>query len=902
MSLATPTADVPAYKVADEHMGLEHLLPDLPPGTPIGHFQVMERIGSGGMGVVYKAQDTSLGRLVAIKVLSQHLFSDVTARSRFEREARLAASISHPNVATVHEIGEDGGVLFIVMELVQGSDLKKLLRSGPLPVEIVLKIGKDTCDALEEAHRLGVIHRDIKSSNIMVTSTGRTKVLDFGLAKAVAQLTNAAGLGEPPTRERLSLQPSYGVALSLEPGSTTRGVAVGTPSYMSPEQASGDDVDPRSDIFSLGVVLYELSSGQLPFQGKSDREVIDAIRSKDPTPLYSTRPQVPIELSHVISRSLQKSPDNRYPTAALMRAELESIDSSVRRTARPLALRHSTVVAIALVAALSIFVWWQWQSGSTGDVTPSVAILPFEYLGQVPELEHLGALITDSLIAGLQSVPSIAVAPYEAVEGFEKGLALEAGRVGQICANLAVQRLVYGTVTADKQDLVIQVKLSSPNGETLWSATMKGSLGRPFSTIETLKESLLKELRVAEASTAKAITHVRTPSVSAYEKYVEAGLRYSRWDLEEDLERAVELYRESTEADPDFAAAHAGLARALITLFYQTNDPSQVASASEAVDRALLLGPELPEVLLASAVVDEVTGDTVQAEAGFTRAIEVAPGYDTAYRLAAFFYADLGRHQDAIESYQRAVALRPGSWRNHYSLGRYYLVFRGDLAAALSEFQEAEQYHPTGDAPKQVLGLINLERGHLDEAEPYFRSVLELSPNDSMAYYNLGHVYYYRGQYDLALRNWRTALEREPRVPMYLVAVGDAHHALEEREQAQSSYLEAREQYREMLSSHPDDHEKRAEQAALLARLNQCEDAQSEIEATLSRSPDSIEFLVEAVYISALCGDVDLAARLALRCIDADYVGRVAFDPRLESLRQVPSVREALDAAAIPAR
>ena len=332
-------------------------------GSILGHFELEEIIGAGGMGLVYRARDMRLERKVAIKVLSPELFKIDKARSRFAREAKLAASISHPNVATIHEIDEQEGLSFIAMEFVEGSTLKDLLSSGPLPLPQVFSIGRQVCNALEAAHDLGIVHRDIKSSNIMVTPNGHVKILDFGLA------TTADVPAPDPYEEAASKthqevypyldEPEVDTPVVKETPEhlllTGQGVALGTPCYMSPEQASGRSVDTSSDIFSLGVVLYEAASGELPFHGSSDRELLEAIKKSDPTPIHTANGRVPRAFMDLVSTCLEKECKARYASAKRLNQDLSKLEKSlVRRTKMldPVLNSHAGRAGIAIMMSL----------------------------------------------------------------------------------------------------------------------------------------------------------------------------------------------------------------------------------------------------------------------------------------------------------------------------------------------------------------------------------------------------------------------------------------------------------------------------------------------------------------------------------------------------------------------
>lgn len=359
----------------------------LGPGSQLSHFKITRVLGVGGMGVVYEARDTRLGRAVALKVLSPHLFAEERARRRFLQEAQLASAITHPHVATIYDVGEEGDTPFIALELVPGHDLKTLLLAGPLPIDRVITIGRQVCEGLEAAHRLGVIHRDVKSANIMVTPEWQAKILDFGLAKALEALSPLEEADQESAEVGLESTGPPGEDTTAERALTARAVAVGTPSYMSPEQASGKPIDVRTDIYSFGVVLYEALSGRLPFQGCSSSEILKAIRNLQPTSLHQIQPSVPTAMSDLVSRCLEKNPSKRFPAADALGEALGSLkkrpwelikdewQSGSRR--RRLLLRAATALMVAVIAIAPVF--WRITSrkaDQTIAIRPRVAVLP----------------------------------------------------------------------------------------------------------------------------------------------------------------------------------------------------------------------------------------------------------------------------------------------------------------------------------------------------------------------------------------------------------------------------------------------------------------------------------------------------------------------------------------------
>jgi protein O-GlcNAc transferase len=381
--------------------------------------------------------------------------------------------------------------------------------------------------------------------------------------------------------------------------------------------------------------------------------------------------------------------------------------------------------------------------------------------------------------------------------------------------------------------------------------------------------------------------------VKAYQTYLKARDTEKGWDVESNLEQAIALYREALKQDPDFAAAHAGLASALLMEFRKRNQPELLSSASESARSAVGLDPNLPEALLAYGAAQLQSGNSIEAQDAFARAMQFAPGDDAACRSLAAIYASSGRKEEAREMYARAMALRPSYWVNHYVFGTFQWQYAGDLKAARASLEKATQLHPQGYAPVVMLGNFHLIQGNLEEAESYFRKAMELSKNP-YAYNNLGLVHYYRGQYDLALRNWQSLLKDAPDKPIYSANVADALRQLKRGEEAEASYQKAIEGFRKLLEANRGDDTTRSYLSMALAATGYCAEAIRETRSVLSRHADSPEMSVYAAITASRCGELDWAQQIVLRSIASDNLLIIRFDPDLERIRQRPEIRIAL--------
>ena len=826
------------------------------------------------MGVVYKAHDRELDCTVALKMIREDQAHNPETLARFRRELRLGQQVTHENVCRLYDLGEVEGVPYLSMEFLQGHTLAALIgEMGGLSPRQTFDIANDVCAGLEAIHGEHIVHRDLKPSNVAVTTAGRTVVLDLGIARR-----------------------------SLDLDVTEPGVVVGSYAYIAPEQVEAGPIDQRTDIYALGLLLFEMLTGR---RAPGDGGAPLALRGRDfvcPPP-SDWHPGLSPELDELISSCVAWEPERRPESVASVREALVKCreHGGVRPADPKPGFRNWRRLAVVGAVIGTLFLIAPWIIGAVEDWTrgpakQSVAVLPFEYEGDASR-EYLAPLYTESLIAGLQTDPDLAVAPFETVQyatqigGFTSGLSSKLGR------ELAVQSLVRGKVSARDAELSVWVELSSLGGEILWASTLTGLVNRPLPTVERVRLSIAAQLGAA-AGAGKPVTQIRSPNAAAYQKYLEGLDLYGRGFEEEDLAKAGRLLRETVETDPDFVAAHAALARVLVTRFYQSDEPSLIAEAAEVVRRAQALEPELPEVLVAAGFLEEARGATVEAEQYLQQAIRLSPGNDVALRILADFYGDLGRHDEAIDAFQRAVELRPGDWRGHYARGSYTMMMLGDLDSAEVDMEKAEELNRSAAAPKLRLGSIQLSRGRLDDAEAWFRRALEISSHP-MAHSQLGFTYYHQLKFDQALTRFQMAAELAPERPWFRLWQGHSLRQLGEAGLAREAYMDARRRYMGLLAQRPNDPVYRADFAAVLASLDECERANNEIHRALDANPDSAELSTIATYAALRCGSEDEAVRHALEAIELGDL-LVRYNPDLEPLLQIPEIRVALERAGAP--
>jgi tetratricopeptide (TPR) repeat protein len=841
------------------------------------------------MGEVYLARDKSLKRFVAIKIISPQLIENSEQVRRFQKEASFAAALNHPNICTIHETGEIDGLTYICMEYVEGDTLRHYVSSREVSIQEVLDIAIQIADALDEAHKKNVIHRDIKTSNVLLTPRKFVKILDFGLAKQIPRFTGD------------HLSDTSTDSLLTGPGNPIRG----TTAYMAPEVILGKQVDNRSDIFSFGVVLYEMLTGRLPFTGNSAAEMMDEILHKDATAVTRYNDKVPDALIHILKKMLEKDPENRYQSVHEVWIDLRRLrDESFRTgTVTPtqvdqvrISPKRNWILPTAIILAVLLPVLYlvlhkpskptPTTHVETATKKKAIAVLPFSYSGD-PEHKYFGQLVTDALIVSLESEQGLTIAPYATVKDYSNATNQVISR------DLGVDWIVRGEVTNQYSALVIKSEMISSKGETLWNTQLSGSTDRLVSTLEQLKTALLNKLELEGKSSSKAIDFLRTPNTEAYKFYVQARNRQEQSDQEGNQEEAMTLYRKAIEIDPDFAAAHAGLAQALINEYLKLRTPSLLVEATTEANKGIAQDPDLPEVLLAYGLVQIQKGNSVEARISFSKALDLAPGNDAACRSIASAQEELGRYDEARKMYERAIELRPNYWQNHYALGRFLYYSVGNFDEAEVHLIKANELYPEGSSPLVVLGLVELVRGNLNKSETYFRKVLDRGP-DFYAQTNLGLIYYYQQKYDLALRTWQTALQQAPDDSTTESNIADTYRAMGEQPKARKYYLLAINGYRAAINANPKDYDSRAGLAMAMSAVGRCEEAREEIRTVLEEQSKNPEFAANAAVTAARCGDHKWAVQIVLDSISIKNLREIHFHPDLEVIRQVPEVKRAL--------
>jgi len=705
------------------------------PGRIISHYSVLEKLGGGGMGVVYKAKDTRLGRSVALKFLPDDTSQDTQAIERFRREARAASSLNHPNICTIYDIGEFDGRPFIAMELLEGQTLKHRISGKPVSLGELLEVGIQIADGLDAAHAKGIVHRDIKPANIFLVSRGPAKILDFGLAKLAQTQHRGASVGESTLQSRTQVGDED---LLTSPGSS-----VGTVAYMSPEQARGEELDARSDLFSLGVVLYEMSTGTVPFGGSTAAVIFDGILNSTAAPATRLNSKLPMALENIFGKALEKDTELRYQTASELRADLKRLKRDLDSNRR--------------VSAES-----SDSSSSRPAAAPakkSVAVLYFENQSGGKEDEYFRDGMTEDIITELSKITQLQIFPRSEMLPF-RDKPTAAPQVGQ---QLGATFVLEGTIRRSGNRLRITAQLvEGSTRHSVWAERYDRQLEDVFAIQDEIARSIAQALRITlTPQEEKTIGLKPTENTQAYDFYLR-GRSYTR---RENMDYALQMFEQAIQLDKNFALAHAGIAH-LCGLIYEIREqtPEWISRGLAACDRAMALAPELPEVMVARARLFYAQKKYEESELMARRAIERKRDCDGSWNILARALFSTGKYEEGANIVEQALEVNGDDYNTYIPFNLCLeRLGRKKEAANIRERMNVVLRKQLELVPEDVRARILLATnlasiGEAEESLRHLQTAVALRPNDGNTLYNAACAYGVLGKKTEALATLKKAL------------------------------------------------------------------------------------------------------------------------------------------------
>ena len=857
----------------------------------ISHYRIQEKLGAGGMGVVYKAEDIRLGRLVALKFLPENTAIDAHALERFKREARTASALDHPNICTIYEIDEDQGRPFIAMQLLEGKTLADRIGNQPVPLATLLDWALQISDALQAAHAKGIMHRDIKPANIFITTRDQAKIMDFGLAKL--ELPDVAGSSDP-TR-------------SMNAQLTHTGATIGTVAYMSPEQARGEALDARTDLFSFGVLLYEMATGKQAFSGPTWAVTVHAILGQAPVSLNESMPGLPHRLQEIIDKALVKNRDSRYQTAAEIHRDLLQLKKDYEagkslkstRTAAIWSRKRKLQITLAACCVALLIVAGIWiprlehrlQSNVARIAAPAVpekksmAVLPLAPVADDPKLTAFGKGLLEDVTAKLSELSAnhdLEVISPRALEDKKITTLADAKKEFGVNLGLAVSLKQDGDLLRASYNLI-----DTSTDKNLASDSITAPVSDLFTIEDKLTGGVADALHIdLRSDERQALGAHATTLPEAYQYFVE-GLGYLRQRSKpEALTSAETVFKQALKLDPNYGPAEAGLGETYWYMYDTTKQKRWIAVSEQACSKAVDLGNAGAEGHICLGTLANGTGQYEKAAAQFQRAVQLDPVNDQAYRHLAEAYQNLNQIDKAEETYKREISVRPEFWRGYSSLGAFY-VNQAEYDKAQAMFEKAVAVKPDSYRNYSNLGGTLLYEGKDDEARRVLEKSIAIRPS-YQAYESLAVAYFRLRKFDQAARTTQEALKLDDTDYQTWGNLADAYYYGGNKTSAVEPYKKAISLAEQRLKINPRDSDVLSDLASYWSMLGDRTRALDYLDRSLLEKKDK-ELLFSAALVYNQLHETGTALEWLSKALAAGYSKSVVSKaPALDNLHDNP--------------